>query len=183
MSKAHYIVPTGETPDVMTVRLGSAIAVGGQPGTGGSMTPGVDVGKLVKLVGESQYDLCASGDCIEGVITSVEQATAGGWTVGGVIEEEEIFVTANGLQATEGTGAIAIGDYVVAGTQDAKGVVMTTNYPKVVKSTVQLGVAPATLAEAGLQSKLSLFAWRVVSLGTVGTGAPGTTIVVSRIGS
>lgn len=183
MSKIHYIVPTGETPDVMTVRLGSAIAVNGVPGTGGSMTPGVDDGKIVKLVGESQYDLAASGDMIEGFITSVEQATAGGWTIGGVVEEEERFVTANGLQATEGVGNIAVGDYVVCGTQEVKGTVMSTNYPKVLKSTVQLGAVPASLTEAGLQAKLSLFAWRVVSLGAAGTGAPGTTIVISRIGS
>lgn len=183
MSKAHYIVPTGETPDVMTVRLGSAIAVGGVPGTGGSMTPGVDDGKLVKLVGESQFDLCAAGDVIEGCITSVEQATAGGWTIGGVIEEEELFVAANGLQATPGTGSLAIGDWVVADAQEAKGIKMAFGYPKVLKSTVQLGTTPADLATAGAQAKLSLYAWRVVSLGTAGTGAPGTTVVISRVGS
>lgn len=183
MSKAHYIVPTGETPDVMTVRLGSAIAVGGVPGTGGSMTPGVDDGKLVKLVGESQFDLCTLGDFIEGVITSVEQATAGGWTIGGIADEEEIFVTANGLQATEGTGNLAVGDFVVAGTQAAKGVAMPNAFPRVVKSTVQVGAVPATLTEAGIQARLAMYGWRVMSLGTAGTGAPGTQIVISRIGS
>lgn len=183
MSKAHYIVPTGATPDVMTVRLGSAIAVGGVPGTGGSMTPGVDDGKLVKLVGESQFDVCANGDMIEGCITSVEQATAGGWTIGGVIEEEELYVTANGLQATPGVGNLAIGDWVVAGAQEAKGTKMVNAFPLVVKSTVQLGVTPADLTAAGAQAKLALYAWRVLSLGTAGTGAPGTTIVISRVGS
>lgn len=183
MSKAHYIVPTGETPDVMTVRLGSAIAAGGVPGTGGSMTPGVDDGKLVKLVGESQFDLTGLGDMIEGVITSVEQATAGGWTIGGIIEEEEIFVTADGLQATPGTGAIAIGDFVVASNQEAKGTKLSTNYPKVVKSTVQPTAVPASFADCAVQTKLSLYPWRVVSLGTAGTGAVGTTIVISRVGS
>lgn len=183
MSKAHYIVPTGATPDVMTVRLGSAITVGGVPGTGGSMTPGVDDGKLVKLVGESQFDLCANGDMIEGCIVTVEQAPSAGWTVGGIIEEEELYVTANGLQATPGTGNLAIGDYVVAGAQEAKGTKMANSFPLVVKSTVQLGTTPADLTAAGVQSKLALFAWRVVSLGTAGTGAPGTTIVISRVGS
>lgn len=183
MSKAHYIVPTGETPDVMTVRLGSAIAVGGVVGTGGSMTPGIDDGKLVKLVGESQYDLCAAGDMIEGCITSVEQATAGGWSIGGVIEEEELYVTANGLQATPGVGNITIGSWVVADAQEAKGTAMVFGYPKVLQSTHQLGDVPADLATASYLSKLSLYAWRVVSLGTAGTGAPGTTIVISRVGS
>lgn len=182
MSKAHYITPAGPTPDVMAVRLGSSRASNGVPGTGGSMTY-IDEGKLVKLVGESQYDLCASGDPIEAQITSVEAALSDGWSIGGVKDEDEIYATANGLQATEGTGNIAVGDYVVAGTQDAKGVAMTTAYPKVLKATVQIGTTPATLAEAGAQVKLSAYAWRVVSLGPVGTGAPGTTIVLSRVGS
>lgn len=181
MSKAHYIVPTGETPDVMTVRLGSAIAVGGAPGTGGSMTPGVDDGKLVKLVGESQFDLAAAGDMIEGCITSVEQATAGGWTIGGVIEEGELFVTADGLQATPGTGVIALGDWVVVGTVVAKGTVLG-GYPKVCKATAQLGSVPADLTAAGVMAKYAAYAWRVLSLGPAGTGAVGTTIVISRVG-
>jgi hypothetical protein len=182
MSKAHYITPTGPTPDVMVVRLGASRTVGGVPGTGGSMTF-LEESKFVKLVGESQYDLCASGDAIEAQIVSVEAATSDGWTIGGVRETKEVYVTAAGLQATEGTGNIAIGDYVVAGTQDAKGVAMTTAYPKVLKAAVQVGAVPATLAEAGAQSKLAAHAWRVVSLGPVGSGAPGTTIVITRLGS
>jgi hypothetical protein len=182
MSKAHYITPTGPTPDVMTVRLGSARATAGVPGTGGSMTY-LDEGKIVKLVGESQFDVATAGDMIEGIITSVEQALSDGWSVGGLKEEKEAYVTANGLQATEGTGNLAIGDYVVAGTQEAKGTAMANPYPKVLKSTVQIGAVPATLTEAGAQAKLAAYPWRVVSLGTAGTGAPGTTIVISRIGS
>jgi hypothetical protein len=166
----------------MAVRLGSARANAGVPGTGGSMTD-TDAGKFVKLVGESQYDLCASGDVIEAQIVSVEAALSDGWSIGGVKETKEIYATAAGLQATEGTGNIAVGDYVVAGTQDAKGVPMTTAYPKVVKATAQLGSAPADLAAAGAQAKLSAHAWRVVSLGPTGTGAPGTTIVITRLGS
>lgn len=182
MSKAHFITPTGPTPDVMAVRLGSARAANGVPGTGGSMTF-VDEGKIVKLVGESQFDVATLGDCVEGIITSVEQALSDGWSIGGIKEEKEAYVTANGFQATEGTGNIAVGDYVLAGTQEAKGTAMANAYPKVVKATVQLGVAPADLAGAGAQSKLATFPWRVMSLGPAGTGAPGTSIVISRIGS
>lgn len=181
MSKAHFIVPTGETPDVMTVRLGSAITVNGLPGTGGGMYPGLDDGKIVKLVGESQFDLAVAGDFIEGIMTSVEQATSGGWTIGGVMDEEEIYVTADGLQATPGTGTIGVGDFVVAGTITAKGTALAA-YPKVCKSTVQLGGVPASLTEAGTMAKLAAYAWRVLSLGPVGTGAVGTTIVISRVG-
>ncbi len=181
MSKATYIVPTGATPKVMTVRLGSAIATAGVPGTGGSMYPGLDDGKLVKYAAESQFDLCAAGDLIHGVITSVEQATANGWTVGGVVNEGELFVTADGLQATAGTGTIAVGDFVVAGTITAKGTALAA-YPKVCKSTVQPGDVPASLTAAGAQVLASLYSWKVLSLGTAGTGAVGTTIVISRIG-
>lgn len=181
MSKAHFIVPVGETPDVMTARLGSAIATNGVIGTGGSFLPGVDDGKIVKLVGESQFDLCAAGDTIEGFVTSVEQALSGGWSIGGVVDEEEFFVTADGLQATPGTGTIAVGDFVVAGTITARGTALTA-YPKVCKSTVQLGTTPADLTAAGVQAKMAAYPWRVVSLGTAGTGAVGTTIVISRIG-
>lgn len=172
MSKAHYITPVGETPDVMTVRLGSAIAVGGVAGTGGSMSPGYDDGKIVKLVGESQFDLCVAGDNIEAIITSVEQATSGGWTIGGIVTDEEFYAQADGLQATPGngttlgTGTILLGDYVCASNQTAKGTALS-GYPRVCKATSQ-AVTP--------------FMWRVLSLGTVGTGAPGTTIVLSRIG-
>ena len=52
------------------------------------------------------------------------------------IKEGMIFATADGLQATAGTGAIAVGDYVVAGTATAKGTALTV-YPKVCKATVQ----------------------------------------------
>lgn len=181
MSKQHYIVPTGETQKVMTARVGSAIAVGGVPGTGGSMYPGLDDGKLVKVAGESQFDLCAAGDNIEGVLTSVEMATAGGWTIGGVISEGEIFATADGLQATPGVGTIALGDFVVAGTITAKGTALAA-FPKVGKATVQLGSVPADLTAAGVMVKASMYAWKVVSLGTAGTGAVGTQITISRIG-
>jgi hypothetical protein len=166
----------------MTVRLGSGRAVNGVVGSGGNMAY-QDEGKFVKLVGESQFDLAAAGDVIEAQIVSVEAALSDGFTIGGVKETKEIYVTANGLQATEGVGNIAIGDYVVCGSQEAKGVAMSTAYPKVVKSTVQIGVAPADLAAAGVQAKLAAHPWRVVSLGPAGTGAPGTTIVITRLGS
>jgi hypothetical protein len=70
----------------------------------------------------------------------------------------------DGSQAA-GTGAIAIGDYVVAGAVVAKGTGLS-GYPKVRKATSQ---TPGP------------FAWRVVSLGTAGTGAVGTVGVIERI--
>lgn len=72
----------------------------------------------------------------------------------------------DGLQATPGIGVVAIGDYVVAGTITAAGTALTS-YPKVCK---------ATGAGTTLNHK-----FRVVSLGTAGTGAVGTTGVIQRV--
>ncbi len=174
MSKLHYIMPSGPVVDAEVVRLGA--------GTGSSNNLSyLDEGKLVKLVGESRYDLCAAGDLIERVIGKIETATSGGYTIGGVHRAEKIYATADGLQATAGTGTIAVGDWVVAGTITAKGTALTA-YPKVCKSTVQLGDVPGSLTAAGAQVLASKHAWRVVSLGTAGTGAVGTTIVIELVG-
>lgn len=161
MSKLHFMLPSGATPTVMPVRLGA--------GTGAANNMNTkDEGKLIKLVGESRYDLCAAGDTIEGWIYGIELATSGGFTVGGRVQDGMIFATADGLQTTPGTGALAIGDYVLAGTPTAKGTALAV-YPKVVKATDQAA------------AKASPFAWRVVSLTQAGTGAVGTTVVLERV--
>lgn len=160
MSKLHYFMPTGVTPKVVPVRLGA----------GNAATDRYTVkeeGKLIKLVGESRFALCAAGDKIEGWIYGVETATSGGYTIGGRVHEDAMYVLADGLQATPGTGAIAVGDYVVAGTITAKDTALAS-YPKVCKATDQAA------AQTG-------YAWRVMSLGTAGTGAVGTTIVIERV--
>lgn len=173
MAKAHYQVPTGITSDPITVRLGAS------GNASGNLTT-ADKGKLVKFVGESQYDLAAVGDTIEGAIINVEVQTEGGWSVGGVIQRDTMYATADGSQAA-GTGNLAVGDFVVAGTPVAKGTAQTV-WPRVRKATLQLGAAPATLAEAGqMAAYAAKGAWRVVSLYKQGTGAPGTTIVIERV--
>ena len=50
----------------LLVRLGAGNAAGDRYSD-------VDQGKLVKLVAESRYDLCAAGDAIEGVVVAVER--------------------------------------------------------------------------------------------------------------
>lgn len=174
MSKAHYIVPTGVLTTPIQARLGASGDAAGNLST-------ADEGKLVKQSGESAFALAAKGDLIEGIIHSVEVATSAGWTVGGVrTEDEMLFVTADGLEATPGTGALAVGDYVVVGTAVVKGTALTA-YPRVCKATNQIGSTPADLAGAAYQAKYTTHAWRVVSLGQVGTGAPGTTIVIQSL--
>ena len=123
----------------------------------------VEIGKPVKLVGDSQYGLCAAGDQIEGYIAAVETYTADDFSIGSVQFKGRKRVTLDGLQATPGTGTCAVGDYVVAGTAVAKGTALTVPM-KVCKATTQTGM---------------YFAWRIVSL--EGTGAVGQIAVIERV--
>lgn len=117
-----------------------------------------DVYKAVKLSGESGYDLCAAGDPIEGILTSTNIGTQDGFKIGGVVSTGYFSATVVG-------GALAIGDYVVAAAQPAKGTVLPANTP------VQKAVDPEGPFKA-----------RVVSLGPVGSGAVGTRITVKLLG-
>lgn len=158
MARDHYLAPSATPEGSKVVRLAAAGAANNYDYR--------EVGKPVKLAGDSRFDLCAAGNEIEGFITSVESSTQNDFSIGGVHEFGRYFAMADGLQATPGTGAIAVGDYVVAGTIAAKGTALT-GYPKVCKATA----AGYTLN----------FKWRVVSLWTAGTGAVGTTIVIERV--
>jgi hypothetical protein len=159
MARDHFMLPTVPTEDISTVRLGAGNAEA-------QRLDYKEVGKFVKLAGESRYDLTAVGNEIEGVIFAVELAPQNGYTIGSVSTEGRLFVTFDGLQATPGTGVIAIGDFVVTGTPVAKGTALA-GYPKVCKAT-----------NAG--NTLN-FKWRVVSLGAAGSGAVGTTGMIEFI--
>ena len=91
--------------DVVTARLGA--------GTGSANhVTDAEVGKFVKFVGDSRYNLCAAGDPIEGRIAAVEKATLDDYTIGSVAKRGgstmRFDVVLDGLQATPGTGAIAV---------------------------------------------------------------------------
>ncbi len=163
MARPFYIVPTAPSKPAMTVRLGAG-------NTAGDRFDLKELGKAVKLVAESRFNLCAAGDEIEGFLASLEQAPQDGYSIGGIEDSGVRMVIADGLQATPGTGVIALGEYVVAGTAVAKGTALTGTYQKVCSATTQ-----AT-------AKSSPYAWRVVSLGPVGTGAVGTIIAIKRVG-
>lgn len=160
MSRSHFIAPTAPTMSSRTVRFGAGAAAGNR-------WDASETGKAVKFVSESAYDLCAAGDEIEGFVTSVEAATANGWSIGGITRWDLQWALADGLQATPGTGVITIGGYVVAGTITAKGTKLAS-YPKVCLATNQATV------RGGPNN------WRVMSLGPAGTGAVGTAIVLER---
>lgn len=127
-----------------------------------------DVGKLVKLAGDSRYDVCATGDQIEGRVTSVDTAIADGFSTGGVQKGPRFHVTLDGIQA-DGTGSIAVGDYVVAGPQTA------LNAPTV-------GGAKVRKATDQAAAKATPFAWRLVSILT-GNGSAGSTGTIERVGA
>jgi len=126
----------------------------------------LEVGKFVKLAGESRYDLCAVGNEIEGRMAAYEPASQDGYAIGSVTTQGRFQVTFDGLQATPGTGTLAIGDYVVAGTAVAKGTALTV---------------PAKVCKATAAGNTLNFKWRVVSLGSAGTGAVGTTGVIEFV--
>ena len=152
------ITPTVHSEKIITARLGGNAS--------NTRCNDLDVGKPVKLSGESGYVLCAVTNPIEGVITSVDTGIYDGYVLGGVVRSGFVNATARGLQATEGTGSIAVGDYVLAGTQTAVQVAkVAANFP-VVKATDQAAAAA------------SPYKARVVSLGSAGTGAVDTTIVI-----
>jgi len=143
----------------ISARLGSA------PDAAGRISD-AEVGKFVKLAGESRLDLCVAGDQIEGRISAFEPATLDGYSFGSVQVEGRFAVTFDGVQATPGTGTIAIGDYVVCGTPAAKGTALT---------------APAKVCKATAAGNTLNFKWRVISLGAAGTGAVGTTGLIELV--
>lgn len=134
-------------------------------GTTGARFTDADVGKAVKLSGDSAKVLCAAGDAIEGIVNSINVGVYDGYSIGGVQTTSFKSVTFDGSQAA-GTGAIAVGDYVVCGTVVALGTSLSNAPFKVRKATDQAAAATAA------------YKARVVSLGTAGSGAVGTTGVI-----
>ena len=156
------ITPTTQNQITVTARLGGNAA--------GTRANDNDVGKGVKLVGDSNYGLLAAADAIEGVITSVETGVYDGYSLGGVQTKGYLNATAYGLQATPGVGAITVGQYVLAAAPAAIQTAETLSTTmRVVSATNQ-----ATAATAAFKA-------RVVSLGPVGTGAVGTAIVIELL--
>ena len=76
----------------------------------------------------------------------------------------------------------AIGDYVVCGTVVAKGTALA-NYraARVCQATILPATLNSAIAFTGAANAKTHFVWRVVSLGQVGTGAVGTSIVIQSV--
>lgn len=152
-------------------------------GTGSSnQVDDKELNKLHKLVGDSRFGLCAAGDPIEAILRSVEKATLDDYTVGSFQRKGRYTAVADGLQATPGTGTIAVGDYVVCGTVVAKGTALAADKAKVCKATWQPGVTELdAVGNFDLFARVMLNPWRVVAILNAGTGAVGDTLVIERL--
>lgn len=96
----------------MTPTLGT-VALTARVGTKVAPLSDADVGKALKLVGESQLDLAAADDEIFGFLSSVEPGTQDGFKIGGYVDTGLVEVN---------TGSVAVGTLVVVGSNADKGV-------------------------------------------------------------
>ena len=145
-----------------TVRLGNTGAA--------NLYSDSEVGKIAKLVAPARYVLAAAGNPIEAIITSVNAGgTTDGYSIGGVVKRGAKEVILDGLQATPGTGTVALGDLVVTGSVVAKDTSLQTGTfkqsPKVCKATAQTP---------------GLVNWRVEDL-LDGNGSVGSRAIIVRI--
>lgn len=101
-------------------------------GTGTIKYTDLDKKKAVKLGAFGNHVLCVAGDEIDGFIDSVDAATAGGYTFGGVARGTRGFRVEAEVGSGHGSTAMVVGDYVVADAQLAVG---TKGLPKVKKGT------------------------------------------------
>ncbi len=151
---------TLDNEEIVTVRLGT--------GGGTNLFTDADVGKAVKLTADSRYTLCAAGDAIEAVVSSINAGKVDGYSVGGVKKKGYKAVTFDGAQATLGTGTVAIGDYVCVGTVVAQNTALSGPLKVCTATNQATAIAKAHRA-------------RVVSLGTAGTGAVGTVGLIEML--
>ncbi|MCY1361249.1 hypothetical protein D9M69_479090 [compost metagenome] len=117
-----------------------------------------DKKKAVKLGSAANHVFCAGGDEIEGFIDSIEVATEGGFSFGGVARGNRGFRVEAQIGVNQGATPAAVGDLVVADVQLARG---TVGLPQVKTGT------PAR------------HLWRIMSVR--GTGAAGTVVVLELL--
>lgn len=122
----------------------------------GELDSSTDIGKGVKLSTANNYIICAAGDEIEGVITSVEPWTVNdGYSFGGVQVDRRIV----GTVGASDIGTLDIGELAVADTQAA------------------FGTAGGLVVQSGTPAN---FKWRCIRHIT-GTGATGDSVLLERV--
>lgn len=132
-----------------------------------------DIGKPVKLAAGSKHVLCSTGDEIAGFVNSVEPFTVNaGLSFGGVLKGGRIEVI---VAADQGATPMAVGDYVVAGTQLALGTSGVTEWNSggTPPSTPQ---GPTGRVKTGTPTKKLWQCIRIIS----GTGVAGDTVLIER---
>ena len=120
-----------------------------------------DVGKFLKLAGDSQYGLCAEGDAIEATLETVGSPVGiyDGYTLGAVMK--------GGRRRVKCQASLSVGAFVACGSVTARGTALTD--PPVVKAE---GASPLG------------FRWRIVSLdGAAGAGQTGVIECVTGAGT
>jgi hypothetical protein len=140
-------------------------------GTASNYFTDADRGKAVKLIGDSNYGVCAAGDEIEGFVSSIENFTADNQTVGSV----RVGPSGNKKEAMIAAAGWAIGNYVVADAQAALGTyndAMQFPRPKVKLTADQVAATISALK----------FKWRIIAClqGTT-VGAANGVVVIERV--
>jgi len=158
----------------VTVPANTIISTALGTGVGNTFQSPYDIGKAVTLAGNNNHVLAAAGAEIDGFVTSVEPITVNqGFSFGGILTEGRVIAN---VGANQGATAMVVGDYVVADTQLALGVVGSD------QSWVAPGTSPSTPTGPTAQVKTGANAhkmWRCISI-LSGTGAAGSNVLLER---
>ena len=160
MAQRVKLVPTigAEIPN-----LDYTLLLGNNTGESATITD-KDIGKAVKIVGDSRVAFCAEDDAIQGQLISVEpNQTSGGYKVGTVRAMTSPLFDA----VLTGATSVAIGDEVVADDQAAIGTPNGTP-PYHVRMRVKKAATPN-----GLRLKVVAF--------QSGNGATGSVLTLSKV--
>lgn len=130
-----------------------------------------DAGKVVKLIGDSRYGLASDGDGIEGFLIGVQPNTVNNGFSFGTVQVKEQRIVRNA-----GAASIAVGAFVVAAAQPARGtaiaLVSSGKYTGEAAAPVRVATAPELAA--------TVFKWRVTAL-LGGAGAVGAPMLIERV--
>lgn len=158
---------TAPTPQVISSALG----------TGGSnlFSSPADIGKPVVLAAANNHVLASAGNEIAGFVNSVESFTVnGGYSFGGITVKGRVKAVIGPNQG--GTNA-AVGDYVVADTQNALGTVGAYQGWSAPGTAPSTPTGPTALVKTGAPTKKLWQIIRIVS----GAGAAGSVVILERI--
>lgn len=166
------IGPWVDLNSCVTARVGSAANAGGR-------LSDKDIGKIMTFAADSRYALAAEDAAIEGFLIALEPATQDGFSIGTIQVKGRVAAVCDGLEATNGTGTIAVGDYVVCSAPVAHDTALTIAGPKVCKATYQPGADITNVNQSAELMKVVMAPWRVVALGDA--GAVGDTCIIERV--